>query len=393
MSYPINRRRFLVTTAAAGTAAATVQLAPGQAAAQDGELPDFASFKTPDDVMVWTGNTIETERSAQGGSITGLSSLFVRNNLPAPPQSITDDPEAWVIEVDGVANPGSMTLGDLKRLGVITVSSVLQCSGNGRAFFGHETSGTHWSVGAAGNVVWTGVPLSAVIAAMGGPADGANFITGTGGEELPAGLDPNTIMVERSIPIGALDQAMIAFEVNGEPLPVAHGGPARMVTPGYFGVNNVKYVKKIALTAEESQAKIQQSGYRVREVGAGGAPDQPSMYEMVVKSWITTPLVDAKSGKILIEGVAMGGVSTVTGVEVSTDGGGTWQAADFTGPDMGPFSWRPFALIADMPAGQYELASRATNDAGDTQPEDFPPNHRGYGHNGWRDHAVLVTVV
>jgi sulfite oxidase len=270
---------------------------------------------------------------------------------------------------------------------------VLQCSGNGRAFFDHETSGTQWSVGAAGNVVWTGVPVRDVVAAMGGVADGMDWLTGTGGEEIPEGVPKETIQVERSVPKAAMERAILAWEMNGQPVPLAHGGPLRLVIPGYYGVNNVKYLKRLAFTEKESPNKIQQTSYRVRPVGEKGAPSQPSMFEMNVKSWITGPLEDAETGKVQIHGVAMGGTETLEKVEVSTDGGQSWNEAQFLGPDMGPYAWRPFVLIADLGQGSHLLASRATTVGGQAQPEEVEPNERGYGHNGWRAHAVDVTVL
>ncbi|MDB6178254.1 sulfite oxidase [Paracoccus sp. Z330] len=386
----MKRRHFLV--AAAGTAATAASGVP--AMAQDGnELPDYVAWKDANDLIVHSKQTLETRRAAQGAAlITPSNDLYIRNNLPAPSDEIVADRDAWEISFEGVANPATMTLAQLKTMGVETVVSVLQCSGNGRAFFAHETSGTQWSVGAAGNVVWTGVPLRAVIDALGGENAELPWLTGTGGEEIPPGIDPTTVMVERSVPKEAIDQAILAWEMNGEPIPLAHGGPLRLIVPGYFGVNNVKYLKKLALTAEESPAKIQQSGYRLRAVGEKGNASQPSMFEMSVKSWITSPLMDTASGKVQIHGVAMGGTSAPSKIEVSVDGGETWTEAKFIGPDMGPYAWRPFVLIAELAAGDHVLASRATNAAGDSQPADFEPNERGYGNNGWRAHAVDVTV-
>ena len=391
-----SRRRFLLSTAGIGAAAGVAGsgLIPARALAQDGEvLPDYVAWKDADDLIVHSPQTLETKRAAQGArAITPDVDLFVRNNLPAPSDEIVADRDAWEIAFEGVANPGTMSLGELKKLGVRSVPCMLQCSGNGRAFFEHEAGGTQWSVGAAGNVIWTGVPLSAVVEAMGGPMPGAAFVTSTGGEEIPAGLDPKTIQVERSVPLPALDRILLAFEMNGEPVPLAHGGPVRAVVPGYYGVNNVKYVNRVALTEEESDAKIQQTSYRVRPVGVKGDPSQPSMWEMSVKSWVTTPLMDAASGRTLIEGVAFGGENDLASVEVSTDGGETWTAAELTGPDMGRYAWRPFALGVDLAPGTYTIASRATDASGVQQPDTFPPNERGYAHNGWIDHAVELTV-
>jgi sulfite oxidase len=228
---------------------------------------------------------------------------------------------------------------------------------------------------------------------MGGSLGDLPYITSTGGEELPAGLDPKSLVVERSVPLRALDQAILAWELNGEPLPLAHGGPLRLVVPGYYGVNNVKYVKQVAFTAEQTDAKIQASGYRIRPVGQGGAPDQPSMWEMNVKSWITQPLEQAKAGRVRIQGVAFGGAKEVKSVEVSLDGGKSWQAAPFVGPSLGPYAWRPFVLIVDLKPGDYRLVSRASDVEGNAQPEEELVNERGYGHNGWRDHGVSIAIV
>ena len=387
----VKRRHFLIGSA--GTMAAVAVGAPALAQSGGEPLPDYVAWKDAEDMIVHSKQTLETKRAAQGSElITPTTELYIRNNLPAPSDKIVADRDAWEVEIDGVANPGKMTVGALKTLGVETVVCVLQCSGNGRAFFDHETSGSQWSVGAAGNVVWTGVPVRAVIDAMGGADADAVYLTGTGGEDIPKGLPPESIQVERSVPKAAMDRAILAWEMNGEPVPLAHGGPLRLIIPGYYGVNNIKYLKRLALTVEESPNKIQQTGYRVRPVGEKGDPSQPSMYEMSVKSWITGPLVDAATGKVQIHGVAMGGVSGLEKVEVSTDGGQTWADAQFLGPDLGPYAWRPFVLITDLTEGTHMLASRATNAAGDAQPENFPPNERGYGNNGWRAHAVDVTV-
>ena len=240
--------------------------------------------------------------------------------------------------------------------------------------------------------MWTGVPLRDVVARLGGVKPDMNYITSTGGETLPAGLDPKTIMVERSVPVRALDQALLAWQMNDEPVPLAHGGPLRMVIPGYFGVNNVKYVDRVAFTEGQSDAKIQASGYRIRPIGEKGAPGQPSMWEMPVKSWVTAPLTTASKGRNLIYGVAFGGINAVNQVEVSADGGETWKSARFLGPDMGRYAWRPFVVAMDLSAGDHRIVSRATDTEGNTQPPTRTENERGYGNASWKDHGVTVTV-
>jgi sulfite oxidase len=184
--------------------------------------------------------------------------------------------------------------------------------------------------------------------------------------------------------------------MNGAPLSLAHGGPLRLVLPGYQGVNNIKYVKRLAFTAAESDAKIMSHGYRITPPGASADPAQPSVLEMNVKSWINTPGGDGaplKAGRVQIVGVAFSGTQAVKRVEVSLDGGATWREARFFGPDLGRFAWRQFVLSADLPPGTHVLASRATDAGGQTQPQARLENAGGYNNNSWADHAVKVTVA
>jgi sulfite dehydrogenase len=401
MESPIDarRRQMLFTSVAAaglGTFTPTV-LAQETAKPKPKPLPKYAAWKNAESVIVHSSNTIETRRSAFGTSmIVPNDILFVRNNLTPPEQDIVADANAWTVEIAGVRHPGKITVADLKRLGVATLPTVLQCSGNGRGFFGHKASGTQWKVGAAGCVFWSGVPVAAVVESMGGVAEGMGYMTTTGGEKMPAGVDPKTVIVERSVPVQNIKTALLAWELNGEPIPLAHGGPLRLIVPGYYGVNNVKYVDRLAFTDRETDANIQRTGYRVRDIGVKGAPDQPSMWEMSVKSWITHPAGEGpvRAGTAQVSGVAFAGVNGVKRVEVSLDGGKTWKDARFFGPDLGHYAWRQFVLPVEFKAGgNYTLVSRASDTAGNTQPELRQENERGYAHNGWRDHGVKLIVT
>lgn len=371
-------------------------LAATEKAEEKKDFPAYLSWKDPNSLILHSSNTAETKRSAFGTSvITPLDHLFVRNNLTPPSASITEDPDTWVVKIDGVKNPRTFTVAELKDIGIQAIPMVLQCSGNGRAYFPEKPSGTQWTVGAAGCVVFTGVPVKDVIAAAGGLADGADYMTSTGGEEFPEGIDINTVMVERSVPIAMADEAILAWEINGVPLPLAHGGPLRMVVPGYTGVNSVKYVKQVAFTKDQSPANIQQKSYRLSPVGESGSPNRPSVWEMPVKSWVNSPdgEKELKAGRVQITGVAFGGMTAAKEVEVSIDGGKSWQKAHFIGPDLGPFAWRQFALSTELAAGEYEIASRATSEAGTVQPEERDSNNRGYLNNSWRDHMLKVKVA
>ena len=405
----ITRRRMLIT---AGGAVAWTGLGGGLALADSTEpaaksspgpvsdakpLPAYAKWKDAESMIVHSANTIETRRNAFGSSgITPVDRLFVRNNVSPPSEDIVKDPDAWKVEVSGVKSPRSFTVAELKSLGLSSVAVVLQCSGNGRGFSKHKPSGTQWTVGAAGCVIFTGVPLKAVLEATGGMDDGMAYMTSTGGEEIPPGLDPNTIMVERSVPVSGIEDAILAWEINGEPLPLAHGGPLRVIVPGYTGVNNVKYVKHVAFTKEQSPARIQQNSYRFSPIGVKGTAEFDSIWEMDPKSWVTLPSDSSKpvkAGRVQISGVAMGGMSEAKKVEVSVNGGKDWQEAQLTGPDLGKYAWRGFVLAADLKPGKYELATRVTNADGTSQPEMRKENERGYMNNSWRDHMVTIDVA
>jgi len=406
MSKPtdLDRRHLLAagtaTVAAAGLAAASraaAQTPPAAApAAAAPKLPPYVAWKDADALIVHTPTTIETRRNAFGvGAITPADRLFIRNNIAAPDPSIVNDRNAWQIAIEGVARPRTLTLAELKTLGVDTVVMVLQCSGNGRGFFPSKPSGTRWQTGAAGNLVWSGVPLRAVAEALGGVRGGMNYITGTGGETLPSGIDPKTVIVERSVPISVLGDVMLAWEMNGEPVPHAHGGPLRLIVPGYSGVNNVKYIKRLAFTAEQTDAAIQATRYRIAPLGTKESPAMPAVWEMDPKSWINSPEggTPLRRGWVQIVGVAMGGTQAPRRIEVSVDGGRTWRDATFIGPNLGRFAWRSFVMPVELAPGTHVLASRVTDSQGRVQVETTPENVGGYLNSGWRAHSVTINVA
>jgi sulfite oxidase len=244
----LSRRRVLACGAGLFTASALGAFVH-PAWSQPKPLPQYVNWKNPDNLTIHSPTTIETKRRALAPNlVTAERDLYIRNNLPPPGEKIVADRDAWQVAFEGVRSPRTLSVGDLKKMGSRDLTMVLQCSGNGRAYFPHNPSGTQWTVGAAGNVTWTGVPVKAVIDQLGGPAAGVRFLTGTGGEEIAPGVDAKSVMVERSVPLEALEDAMLAWDLNGHPMSLAHGGPLRLIVPGYTGVNNVKYVKRIALT-------------------------------------------------------------------------------------------------------------------------------------------------
>ena len=396
-----SKRNFLTgSVALAGVAAATSVLPISIAKANHGDadskgLPDFIKWKNRDAFIVHSKKGIETHRSAIGESlITPNRNIYIRNNMPTMSDTQIGDRNNWKVSIKGVKNPKTFSLAQLKKLGHTTMATILQCSGNGRGFFAHEVRGSQWKTGAAACVVWTGVPMKVVVDACGGVDSDAVFMTSAGVDHEPTGLDPKKAKVERSVPKKVYKDAMLAWEMNGVPLPNAHGGPLRMVTPGYFGINNVKHLGQVAFTKTESTVKYMKSSYRISPIGKKGS-QYPSCWEMPVKSWITRPTDETgtvKAGNVQIVGVAMGGTKKVRSVKVSIDGGQSWKKAKFVGPDLGKYAWRQFVFEANLAPGSYNLASKASG-GGKTQPELRYENRRGYAHNGWKDHSVNIKAV
>ena len=396
-----SKRNFLTGSfALAGVAAATsvLPISIAKANHEDSDpkgLPGFIKWKNRDALIVHSKKGIETHRSAIGESlITPNRNIYIRNNMPTMSDTQIGDRNNWKVSIKGVKNPKTFSLAQLKKLGHTTMATILQCSGNGRGFFAHEVRGSQWKTGAAACVVWTGVPMKVVVDACGGVDSDAVFMTSAGVDHEPTGLDPKKAKVERSVPKKVYKDAMLAWEMNGVSLPNAHGGPLRMVTPGYFGINNVKHLGQVAFTKTESTVKYMKSSYRISPIGKKGS-QYPSCWEMPVKSWITRPTDETgtvKAGNVQIVGVAMGGTKKVRSVKVSIDGGQSWKKAKFVGPDLGKYAWRQFVFEANLAPGSYNLASKASG-GGKTQPELRYENRRGYAHNGWKDHSVNIKAV
>ena len=393
-----SKRNFLTgSVALAGVAAATsvLPISIAKANHEDSDpkgLPNFIKWKKRSALIIHSKKTMESHRGAVGSSvITPIRHIYIRNNMPSMTDAQIGDRSKWKVKIEGVKNPKTFTLAQLKRMGQTTIATVLQCSGNGRGFFPHKPRGSQWRTGAAACVMWTGCPITTVVEACGGIASGTKYITATGVDHVPTGLDPKKATVERSLPKKAHKEAILAWEMNGVPLPNAHGGPLRFISPGYFGINNVKHLGKLAFTAEESSVKYMKSSYRISPIGKKGS-QYPTCWEMPVKSYITSPLKSAKSGDVVISGVAFGGTKKVGKIKISTDGGQSWKKAKFVGPYLGKYAWRQFVFQANLGSGMYNIASKASA-GGDTQPELRYDNRRGYAHNGWKDHSVDIQVV
>lgn len=312
----------------------------------------------------------------------------------------------WTINIDGlVARPRQVKLADLKGMDQVKVVSVLQCAGNGRAYYAakEKVAGGQWHNGGMGNVEWEGVPLRAFLDGQKLlPADGAQWLTAHGWDH-PATPEGSGLAKSYRIGDKALDHAILALKMNGEPIPAAHGGPVRLIIPGYYGNMNVKQLTTLLYEAQESPSVYQSVGYRMPltpvEPGKFGANDY-TIYNSVptyghkIKSAIFSPLPEDKpgAGPVEITGVAFNdGEGPITRVEVSSDGGKSWVDAEIK-PAESPWAWYHWSAKGTLKSGSNMLISRATDALGRSQPLDGLVwwNPRGYEWNG-ADH-LEVTV-
>jgi sulfite oxidase len=313
----------------------------------------------------------------------------------APPADIVKN---WTIRVDGlVRRPRDVTIAELQKMPQEKRVAVLQCAGNGRSFYAakHKVGGGQWKNGGMGNVEWEGVPLKPFLADLKmEPAASAHWLTAEGWDQpaTPVGSD---FAKSYHIDDPALDHAILALKMNGEPIPAVHGGPVRLIIPGFYGNMNVKLLTNLMLAAAQSPSVYQSVGYRMPlapvEPGKFKANDythdnsRPT-YGHKIKSVIFSPLPEdkPKSGTITMTGVAFNdGMGPITMVEVSADGGKTWHRASVKQAES-PWAWWHWTAKVKAGGGKQVLMSRATDALGRTQPIDGLArwNPRGYEWNG-----------
>jgi DMSO/TMAO reductase YedYZ molybdopterin-dependent catalytic subunit len=299
--------------------------------------------------------------------------LFVRSHFPAP----EPDPASYALEIAGLVDrPQTLDLAALRALPQVERRATLECAGNGRSLFAlANTSGTQWERGAVGTATWRGPTLETLLAGAGVRPEAQHVWF----EAADHATLPQAPPFLRSVPLAlARERGLLALSMDGAALPALHGGPARFVLPGWYGMAWAKWVTKIRVEAAPSDNHFMVKGYRY--VAPGGDPlASPPVEAMRVKSVIVSPLEGARvQGPIEVRGFAWtgGGDGTVRKVEVSGDGGATWSEALLQKEDT-PFAWREFRARV---AGSSVMA-RATDSAGDVQPLEAAVNTGGYGNN------------
>ena len=329
--------------------------------------------------------------------LTPLDRFFVRSHF-GPPDPAAVAPASWRLTVKGLVDQElGLNLEQLKDLPAVTVTAVLQCSGNGRAFHQPRVPGVQWERGAVGNAEWTGVRLRDVLRRA-GVGERTRHVQ-LHGADRPA--LPTVPLFIRSIP---LEKAMhpdtvLAYEMNGRPLPLLHGAPLRVITPGWMAESCIKWLTEITLREEEAPGYYMQTAYRMpaTPIEPRSAPKGQPMLpveEMVVKSLIAAP-VDGDTvakGSVMIQGVAWAGEKKVAKVEVSCDDGKTWAEARFVGEER-PYAWRRWQFVWKAAAlGPVFMRCRATDERGAMQPEISPWNPSGFMWNGWDRVSVMVSA-
>ena len=330
----------------------------------------------------------ETPISAlMGGTVMPWERFYVRNHFDAPAL----DGEVWRLEVDGlVRRPLSLGLRDLMNMPAVVTTATLECAGNGRAFLMPPVGGEQWELGAVSTAEWAGVRLAEVLDRA-GIKPGAQGVVFRAADRAPANHSGGASRFERSLTLDEVSESevLLAYGMNGQPLPVQHGYPLRVIVPGWYGVAAVKWLTEIEVVAHSFAGYFQTEKYVFEWERSGGLEREP-VRQMRVRSLITEPASGAEVGVAFeMRGLAWSGVAPIDRVEVSVNGE-PWQHAKLLGqPSMG--CWQRWELMTQTGRpGPVTLRSRATDRVGRTQPEQPEWNRLGYGNNAI--HEVRVNA-
>jgi sulfite oxidase len=414
----IDRRGFLGASGLAAIGAAvggTIPFAdqmPGglipaalaQSPAAPPKGPQYLSFPGKSDKLVVLGErplVAETPEHLLDDDTTPVDKFFIRNNGQIP--EAAKDPDNWKIVVDGELNQKlELTLAELKaKFRPVTQRMVLECGGNGRSFFSPQARGNQWTNGGVGCAEWTGVRLADVLKAA-GVKPSAVFTGHYGADRNLA--DASKDAISRGIPIKkALDaNNLIVFAMDGQPLPNIHGGPLRLIIPGWPGSVSSKWLTRIWVRDKVHDGPgMGGTSYRVaiNPMVPGDRPDEKNFRDlesMPVRSIITSPMNGNSFGKdvreVKLRGASWAGDLTVKRVDISIDFGASWKRAQLTAP-KNPYDWQRWTATVKLPSeGYYEIWTRATDSRGIMQPHVAGSwNPQGYGGNPM--HRIAIRIA
>jgi DMSO/TMAO reductase YedYZ molybdopterin-dependent catalytic subunit len=298
----------------------------------------------------------------------------------------------WRLNVDGLVEKKlSLTFEDIERIPKVELASTLECSGNSRSLLKEKASGNPWTIGGVGNAIWGGIWLRDVLEKAGLKVNAKQVSF----EGLDEPLGSAGIKFIRSIPLEkAISSTLLAYEMNGEPLPLKHGFPLRALALGWTGANCVKWLHKITVLDRPYEGHFMDKVYRIFQKGED--PKSGAIVkDMVVKSIIFEPLngETLPLGVVAIRGAAYAGEIGIKGVDISVDVGRTWNPAKLMGIEQ-TYAWRHWEFLWDVrKAGEYTIMARATDTRGRQQPETALWNVLGYANNGIQEHAIIVHIA
>lgn len=321
--------------------------------------------------------------------ITDNAVFFKRNQgrFMDAPIELSD----WKLGIEGLVKKQlQVTFSDILSLPKVETANTLECSGNSRSLLEEKASGNPWTIGGVGNAIWGGVRLKDLLEKTGlqEKAEHVSF------EGLDEPLGSAGIKFIRSIPLDkAMASTLLAYEMNGQPLPLAHGYPLRALALGWTGANCVKWLHKITVLDRPFEGFFMDNVYRVFQKGQDPKSGEVVM-DMKIKSIIVEPATDSSfaRGIVPVRGAAYAGEAGIRQVDVSVDNGRTWKPADLIGLQAS-YAWRHWEFLWQAgEKGDYTIMARATDTDGRQQPETARWNVLGYGNNGVREHAVRVHI-
>ena len=324
--------------------------------------------------------------------LTSSNHFFVRDHFPVPALDTT----TWRLEIGGaVENPFSLSLSDLKAMPQTTYKCVLECAGNGRLFLHDVPEGVQWGLGAAGCASWAGVRLVDVLLRAGLEPDALELVFEGADHGVPEKtLKPkNEIYYSRSMPVTAAKrpEVLLAWQMNGEDLPEAHGAPVRLIVPGWYSVASVKWLTKITAIKRPFNGYFQTVEYAYWSHSDSLPPERIPITELFLTSQIAHPVIhqQTRAGEVCrVYGAAWNAGTPIEKVEVSTDGGVTWNLAEFDGTAedhawrLWHWDWIPGTI------GHHVLMSRASDRDGRTQPAQHNQDYESY----IIDHTISIPV-
>jgi sulfane dehydrogenase subunit SoxC len=320
----------------------------------------------------------------------GLHYLLTHFDIPKV------DAASWRLEVGGlVERPVSLSLDEIRARPAVEVAVTMECAGNGRAHIEPHVVSQPWLLEAVGTARWRGVTVASLLEDAGVQENAVEALF-TG---LDRGIDGGEEQAyERSLPVEMLleGDALLAYEINGEPLPPQHGAPLRLVVPGWYGMTSVKWLSRIALREEPFDGYQMRQAYRVRyEEDEPGEP----ITTIAPRSLMVPPGVPEfrsrerllHAGPCELVGRAWSGGAEIASVEVSTDAGETWAPAELGDATLGRWAWRSWRFTWDAQPGEHQLCCRARDASGSEQPLVPPWNLGGYLNNAVQRVSVTVS--